>query len=83
MYKSIAGLEMVLSSQTVLPLGLELLSDEGTKGKVKSTFILGGVVNEPTNNYGTCYGLSSRGKLTFNLQLIREAHGNHFVYIVF
>lgn len=36
-----AGLEMVLSSQTVLPLGLELLSDEGTKGKVKSTFISG------------------------------------------
>lgn len=36
-----AGLAMVLSSQTVLSLGLELLSDESSKGKVKSTFISG------------------------------------------
>lgn len=35
------SLPKALSTQTVLPLSLELLSDEGPRGKVKITFISG------------------------------------------
>jgi len=51
--------------------------DEGSRGKVKGHYFLGGMVDPPPSSYGTYYGFNSRGKSTLNSQFFREAHGSH------